>query len=199
MVVWVSWNMTVSVISSTRRVGGKPVARRIVGELVDEVSWASWAADRLTVSESPSPMPDPPRRGLAARLEQHRAAEGEDGAALLGQRDELVGLDEAAGRVVPARERLDAERRGPSRGTDGLVEHVDLAHVDRVRELGRHRVASDDRRVHRGIEHREPVLAGLLGRVHRHVRVAQQVVGLVAVLEARGDADAGRRPSGPAR
>ena len=43
-----------------------------------------------------------------------------------------------------------------------------------------------------GIEHREPVLARLLGRVHRDVGVAQQVVGLVALLEAGGDADAGR-------
>ena len=31
-----------------------------------------------------------------------------------------------------------------------------------------------------GLEHREPVLARLLGRVHRDVRVAQQVVGLLA-------------------
>jgi hypothetical protein len=53
-------------------------------------------------------------------------------------------------------------------------------------------MAGDDRGVHGRVEHREPVLARLLGRVHRDVRVAQQVVGLVARREAGGDPDAGR-------
>ena len=62
-------------------------------------------------------MPD--RHGAASRQASNSTARpsGEDGAALLGQRDELVGLDEAAGRVVPAGERLDAEREARREAT----------------------------------------------------------------------------------
>ena len=96
--------------------GRKPGRAEHVGELVDERLLGQLGGGQVDGERDPLADAGPPRRGLAARLEQHRAAEGEDGAALLGQRDELVGLDEAAGRVVPAGEGLDAERRGPSRG-----------------------------------------------------------------------------------
>ncbi len=72
MVVWVSVNMTVSVISSTSRVAGKPVARRTSVSSSTNVSWASWAADRLTVSEMPSPLPD--RHGAASRQASNSTA-----------------------------------------------------------------------------------------------------------------------------
>ena len=137
MVVWVSLNITVSVISRTSRVAGNPVERRMSTRSSTNVSWPSWAAERLTVSEMPSPVPSRHGGGLAARLEQHRATEREDRAALLGEGDELVGLDEAAGRVAPAGERLDAVDHARRERQHRLVVDVDLALVHGVGQLRR--------------------------------------------------------------
>ena len=56
----------------------------------------------------------PGSRGLAAALAQDPAADRDDEAHLLGERDELVGADQAALGVAPAQQRLDARRPTPS-------------------------------------------------------------------------------------
>ena len=48
-----------------------------------------------------------PSPGLSARLEEHRAAEIDDEARVLGERDERVGRDEPSRRVLPAGERFE--------------------------------------------------------------------------------------------
>ena len=68
---------------------------------------------------------------------------------------------------------------GPAGGEldDRLVVHLERLVEDVPGELGAERVALDDRVVDRGVEHRVALLAVGLGRVHRDVRVAQQIVG----------------------
>ena len=63
---------------------------------------------------------------------------------------------------------------------DRLVLDDELALLDRALELGLEAVAADDRVAHRGREDREAALAALLGLVHGHVGVAQQLLGVRA-------------------
>ena len=72
--------------------------------------WRSWRADRLTLSAigSSAGISFCQIADLAARLPDGPLAERHDQPALLGERDELHRRDEAAARVLPADQRLDA-------------------------------------------------------------------------------------------
>ena len=91
------------------RLAGCPRGRRRTSSC-----W-SWAARQVDGQR------DAARRRRSARApprgtpRQHPAAERQDRAALLGQRDELVRPDEPARRVAPADERLDADTCARSR------------------------------------------------------------------------------------
>ena len=50
-----------------------------------------------------------PRRRLAAGLAQDPFADRDDEAALLGERNEVAGRDQAALRMLPAHQRLEAD------------------------------------------------------------------------------------------
>ena len=131
------------------------------------------------------------------------AAERQDGAGLLGERDEVVRAEQAAGRVAPADERLDADRSGRWRARRS-------AGSRRRARRGRRsapapRSARGGRRSPRASSARRPRtgrLPAALARVHRDVGVAQQLVGAgsMPVACAAGDPDAGadRRSPGPA-
>ena len=107
---------------------------------------------------------------------QHVAAERHDQAGLLGERDELERGDAAAVRMVPAHERLDGDGLAGGEVDDRLVLDDELALLDRALELGLEVVAADDRVAHRRRRRRaKRRLAGLLGLVHRHVGVADQL------------------------
>ena len=124
---------------------------------------------------------------LAGRGLEDEPAEGEDRAVLLGQADELGRIDRAAGRVVPADERLDADdaagaRARRSAGSGRQVAAADaLAEIRRsARAARRSSCASSGRRL-------DPALAVRLGPVHRDVRVAQQLVGRLVAAAAGAD------------
>ena len=132
-----------------------------------------------------------PLARLPAGLTQHPAADRDDEAGLLRERDEVERRHEAALGVVPAHERLD--RRDPAAGqVDGrLVVDHELVALERLLELGLQLEALERGEVHVRLEELVAALAAALGDVHGHVRVAQQLLGsLAGSAGARGDADA---------
>ena len=98
-------------------------------DVVDEVRrrW-SWRGREVDVTATaPAAADRAARRACAARLAQHPAAERHDQPALLGERDELVRRDDAARRVLPAHERLDADELAGREVDDRLVVARQLA------------------------------------------------------------------------
>ena len=128
-----------------------------------------------------------PQRGLAGGLAQDPAAQRDDQAGLLGQRDELARAEEAARRVLPADQRLEAGDAAEVEVDDRLVVQDQLLVLDRALELLAAVEALDGVDVHVVGEDRAAVGAGGLGGVHGEVGVAQQVVAGLG----GGDADRG--------
>ena len=97
----------------------------------------SWSGDRLTLTKKSVDRPGPRSQAAtcSAGLGEDPPAEGQDQPVLLGQRDELVRRDEAAGRVAPADERLDAGDPARVELDDRLVVDRELAAADAPREL----------------------------------------------------------------
>ena len=132
-----------------------------------------------------------PDRELAAGLVEHEAPERQDQPGLVGDRHELARLDHLAGAVGPAAERLEA-RDGAGRSLDHrLVEHPQLAAVERVAQAGLELEPLHHPRVHRLVEHGVAGAALRLGAVHGDVGVAHDVLRR-AVGGHERDADAGR-------
>jgi hypothetical protein len=132
-----------------------------------------------------------PARHLFARGSQGERADGHDGAALLGDGDEVVGDEQAQPRMVPPKQCLHPGDLACRERDDRLVVHFHLAAVDRAPQLGLDLQPLDERGVHFGFEGHVPAAPGSLGAVHRNVSVAQQVIGGYAARLARRDADAG--------
>jgi hypothetical protein len=144
------------------------------------------------------PTVGPPRLRLSARLVQHPAPDGLDEAALLGDRDEQVRQHQPAPWVLPAHERFHAGDNAVGEPDDRLVPEQQLVALQRHLELHAGLQPFDDPVVHVRLEHGVPVLAGGLRRVHRGVRLTQQLVGVLADVAQR-EADARRDHHLPAR
>ncbi len=117
-------------------------------------------------------------------------ADGDDQPCLLGQGDELGGTHEAVDGVLPAHERLGSSDPAGLERDDRLVLDDDLLAAERLGELLLEAVPAPD-----GVRHERPEYLGArlalgLGLVHRHVRMADQLVGLLAVRRTRRDPDA---------
>ena len=82
-----------------------------------------------------------PLAHLAARFGEHPVAERHDEAGLLGDGDEGRRLEEAALRMVPADQRLEAHELAVAQRADRLVLEVDLA-LARARGAARSRAAA---------------------------------------------------------
>ena len=147
----------------------------------------SWSGDRLTLSASvSSPGQAVPRHDLMGGGLQDRSAEGDDLAVLLRQADEVGRVDDAAGRVAPADQRLDADDPAGRQLDDRLVVDGEVAAADAPAQVGVQLVSLDDGAMHLRVEDLGPALAVGLGPVHRDVGIAQE---LVDELAAAGDAD----------
>ena len=130
---------------------------------------------------------------LAACRLEHPAADGHDGAALLGEGDEVLGHPPLHAGRVPANERLEAGHGAVGEAHDGLVLEAQLLPLDGLAQRALERPAFRDAPSQGWAEHLDPRLARGLGPVHRGVRLAQQHVrgGLVAAeRDADADADA---------
>ena len=89
----------------------------------------------LIASIAPAPCSACQRGQLLAGLAQHPGAERHDQPGALGDRDEVGRRDEAAGRVLPADQRLGAVHPAGDEVEDRLVEQVQLVPDDRVVQL----------------------------------------------------------------
>ena len=130
-----------------------------------------------------------PHAHLLQRGVEHVGGQRRDQAGLLGDRDELRRADEAEPRVLPARERLDADDRARLELGLGLEEERDLAVLDRLAQAAGERQAARAEAVEARLEHRVPA-AALLGGVHRDVGALDQRLHARAVRGVAGHADA---------
>ena len=131
-----------------------------------------------------------PLRELTAGLVEHPGAEVEDQTALLGQRDELVGLEQSSAWMLPADQGLDAEQRAGGRrrrwaGSAGRADRSRSPYGAPARRRPARRPPP-----HVTVEQRDPVAAEVLGLVHRDVRVADQRARVDARSARDSDADA---------
>ena len=121
----------------------------------------------------------------ACRLED-QLAERHDEAGRLGDRDELVGRDDATFRVVPTRQRFEPGDVERAEVHDRLVHHLDLARAERDPQFCLERQALLDDDLHRRLELQQPPAALVLGGVQGDVGVAQQVGRVGAVADEVG-------------
>ena len=138
-------------------------------------------------------------RSVPARLVQHPPAEVDDQPHLLGQRDELPGLDEPSRRVMPADECLQPGHAAVAQSHDRLEMQLELSRLDCVLQLCAQFEPLEHAFVHLGLEDPIAALAFALADVHRGVGVADQLIGvaesLLGVGFAERDAEARDEPS----
>ena len=120
---------------------------------------------------------------LATRLLEDPGADRDHEARLLRQRDEVVRTHEPSRGVVPTDERLEPLDRAARQVDHRLEQEHELLVVDRPLEIGLQLEAAQRRVVHLRFEDLIPVLAGLLGDVHRDVGVAEE---LLRALRSQG-------------
>jgi hypothetical protein len=126
----------------------------------------------------------------AARLVEDPGAERRDQPGLLRDGDELVRRDVSLVGMRPADQCLRADDAASAQLDLRLVVDREAVVGQRVPEVLLELEAADDERARGLREELDAVLAGVLGLVHRHVGVAQQLLGQ-AVLGADAAADAG--------
>ena len=126
---------------------------------------------------------------MPARLAEHPKAQRDDGPRVLGDVDELERAEQATGRVVPADERLDAQRLLGLEVDDRLIVHDEFVADQGLLQIGLHLEAFQRARMHERTEELVPGLARGLRGVHRGVRVPDHLVGVRLPGDADRDAD----------
>ena len=145
-------------------------------------------AERLTATVSALALPLP-GRGLVERLVEHEPGHGGHQPGLLDQVEEGVGVEQAAGGVVPADQRLDAVDLAGAQVDLGLVVQDELVVGQRGPQLlDRPQPGRAVGVVGAAVD----VMSGCGGLrlVHGDVGLAQQVAQVGAVVGEQGDADA---------
>ena len=116
----------------------------------------------------------------------HPAADRLDQAALLGDRDELARVEQAALGMVPAHQRLEADDLAAAQRDDRLVVELELVAVERVAQLALDLEAAHGPRPHLRVEDLAAAAAALLRPVHRGVGVADQQLGVDRLARLSG-------------
>src|SRR5215211_3104732 len=180
---------TLSVISSISSPGPSPEASSAPATSSSRSGCWSWRTDRLTLRNGWGWSGNRRLQWRAAWAGgvQDPAADGHDQAGVLGQGDELARHDQAPVGMVPADQRLH-----PGQAAAGQLDHRLVADRELLADdgpaQGRLEVeALHGPGVHGRVEHPDPGPAGRLGRVHGHVGVAQQPLGVL--VAAAGQAD----------
>ena len=129
------------------------------------------------------------------RLLQHPARQRTDETGFFGERDKVVGADEAAIRVHPAHQHLGTDHLAAGQHDLGLHVQPEFIVVDGTAQLAEQRQALLAALVDRRLVHHRTVLA-LLGDVHRDFGAAKNSFRVMAVLRESGDTDAGTEVDG---
>src|SRR5690348_7553938 len=131
-----------------------------------------------------------PLADVGARLAQHPFAHRDDEAAILEDRNELSGRDDAAGGMLPAQQRLGAAWPLALQLEFRLVEEPELAALERAMQLAAQERACARTLVDlRGVE-MEGIAARLLGAIHRRVGGREQRLDIAAIGGEKRNADA---------
>ena len=110
---------------------------------------------------------------------------------MLGDRNELRRRDFADGRMIPARQRLDADDLFAARIDDRLVGGGEPVVLDGVEQIAFEQLAVGQVGVHRRVVDAGAVAALVLGAIERHVGVAQNVGGVAGAAVDHRNADRG--------
>ena len=132
-----------------------------------------------------------PGAAVEAGAPQHPLAEIDDQAGMLGDRDELRRRDFADGRMVPARQRFDADDLFAAGIHDRLVGGGKPVVLDGVEQVAFEEFAVGQVRIHRRVVDAGAVAAFVLGAIERHVGVAQNVGGIAGAAVDHRNADTG--------
>ena len=132
-----------------------------------------------------------PGAAVEAGAAQHPFAQIDDQAGMLGDRNELRRRDLADGRMVPARQRLDADDLFAAGIHDRLVGGGEAVVLDGVEQVAFEELSVGQVGVHRRVVDAGAVAALVLGAIERHVGVAQNVGGVAGAAVDRRDADRG--------
>ena len=134
-----------------------------------------------------------PFHDLPAGLLDHPLADRHDAAAGLRDRDEGARQHQAAGRMVPADQRLQPDDRSGFRSDLRLIVQLELVALDRVAQILGDRHALARLVVELGDVEAELVAAFVLGAVEREIGLHHHGVGAgdVAAVGHHADADAG--------
>ncbi len=169
-----------------------PLVVEHLPHLVDQARVAQLARGDVDEHvDRPAPFGEGPADGLPARLLEDPAAERLEQPALLGDREELGGTEQAVVGVVPAQQGLGPEDRAGPQVDDGLEVEQELVALDAAAQGLLGGEPCDDTGPEVVVEHLDAVATPALGHVHGGVGVAQQ---LARLLVSGGDdhADADR-------
>ena len=147
----------------------------------------NWTADRLTATAISSR----PVRRVGAGGAQHPFADRHDQPVRLGDRDEVVGRDHAAGRMAPAQQRLEAGDATAGNVDQRLVMDLELAFGQRAAQIGFELPSLQGGALQVLLEEAMAASPLRLRLVEREVGVLGQFVGVGAVGGEQRDADAG--------
>ena len=137
---------------------------------------ASWRAETLTLMCMSAPPCRWPATAQWRRRLEDPPAERDDEPVGLGDRDEAVGRQASAHRVLPADEGLDAEDAPGLEVDDRLVLEEQLVALQRQAELAAELQALDELLAHRRLEARDPAPAASLAE-YIASRRSEDVVG----------------------
>ena len=138
---------------------------------------------------------DPHRIGpfdrLGERGLEHEFADLADHSAFFGQRNELVGRNRAAGRMVPPHQRFEPGQILARGAHDRLECDPQFAAVERLAKVVVEHLAIGRLAVHRGLVEHMLAASGGLGGVEREIGIADQAVGAILLRVADRDSDRG--------
>src|SRR5580704_17852378 len=132
-----------------------------------------------------------PCNGVFASLPEHPFAERHDQPDFLGDRNKFVGADQTPLRVIPAQQRLEATDLAARKLDKRLIVELELVGQQRLAQVEFQTAALLHLSVHLRLEEMVAAAPVCLGAIERHVGVAQQLIGLVAVGRRHGNAYTG--------
>eukprot|EP01022_Parablepharisma_sp_SALTPOND_P021769 TRINITY_DN435_c2_g11_i1.p1 TRINITY_DN435_c2_g11~~TRINITY_DN435_c2_g11_i1.p1 ORF type:complete len:948 (-),score=370.43 TRINITY_DN435_c2_g11_i1:3556-6399(-) len=134
-----------------------------------------------------------PLHSLAAGAFQHPVADGADGAAFLGHRNEDGRRDQTLYRMLPAQQDFVAGDLVAADGALDLVIQEELAAFQRRPDVARHGTPRARGFVHGGFVEADLLVHAFLGAIHGQVGIVEQLGAFLGIVREHRHADAGAR------